>query len=645
MPPQSVATPAAAAAPVAPVSSTKTQKIAFDISTCDKMYIFNLTDVVVDFLRPTLDLGGKAARLSPDKIPLANRKAALLVNNMFPGPTVEATEGDLVCVTVNNNLIGEPVAIHWHGQHMNGYPAFDGVYGVAQGAINPGTSMVYRWRPNAGTHWWHAHMQALQADKGLKGAIVIHPKTDPHKDLYDEEKIVSLSDEWVSPGTCLRDEGAQPGNPVCAEIDKASFNGQWGDGSEEYPWPLVTLEKGKRYRLRFIGMMGQAQNFQVQMAGHNMTIIAVGGVDTVPTMVSQFNIHAGERVDVVVHADQDPGNYLITAVYDLATFLETAPAPHMPKVDSSKFWAFINYKGHTEEPGKAEHKLLGGYYPPSATGGGLKPKAVSGLTWDTNLAGDWLKVKNLHPEPVPEKADITYTMDVGIVHPAFKAGVTPYATSDMMYMFTNKTSWKKPETPLLHTKGECGAEGMPLITVPEGVKTVEVVINNLSPTAHVLHMHGLNFQVINYASFGESWCAPARFDCFFLPISVAKVLDCPGARLGDVNKDGPGSEYWGCPYDPVKDVKTQNLVDPLQTDMISLFRRSWAVIRFKVENPGVWIFHCHMEQHLPTGQVMAFNLLPAQQPPIPSDVPSEGPCPVWSGREAPARFKDESFYV
>jgi len=270
---------------------------------------------------------------------------------------------------------------------------------------------------------------------------------------------------------------------------------------------------------------------------------------------------------------------------------------------------------------------------------------VSGLTWDTNLAGDWLKVKNLHPEPEPEKADITYTMDVGVKHPSFKAGVTPYATSDMMYMFTNKTSWKKPETPLLHTKGQCGAEGTPYITVPEGVKTVEVVINNLSPTAHVLHMHGMNFKVINYASFGESWCAPARFDCFFLPIAVAKKLDCPGARLGDESKDGPGSQYWGCPYDTVKDVKTQNLVDPLETDMISLFRRSWAVIRFKVENPGVWIFHCHMEQHIPTGQVMAFNLLPSQQPPIPSDVPSEGGCPVWSGREAPARYKDDSFYV
>ena len=48
--------------------------------------------------------------------------------------------------------------------------------------------------------------------------------------------------------------------------------------------------------------------------------------------MAQFNLHAGERVDAVVCADQQPGNYLLAAQYDLACFLETAPAPHMPKV-------------------------------------------------------------------------------------------------------------------------------------------------------------------------------------------------------------------------------------------------------------------------------------------------------------------------
>lgn len=497
--------------------------------------------------------------------------------------------------------------------------------------------MTYRWIANAGTAFWHGHVQALQADKGMKGPMVIHAKHDPHKHLYDEERIVGLSDEWVNPGACLKSEGAQPGNPVCAEIEKASWNGQWGDGTEEYPWPMVTVEKGKCYRLRFIGMMGQAQNFQISIAGHNMTLIAVDGADVEPVQVSKFNLHAGERADVVVCADQEQGNYLMTADYDLANFLETAPAPKLPKVDSSKYWAFLNYKGHTEKPGFAKKKLLGGYKPPAGTGGGATPKAVAGFAWDTNLRSSWSKVRNVDSHPEPEKADVTYVLDVGIAAPSFQPGATDYAESDPLYMFYQKMPWRKPLTPLLHTKGECGADETPFINVPENATTVEVIINNLSPTAHVLHMHGMRFSVINYASFSESWCSNAHFECFFLPLGLARQLDCKGARLGDNRSNGPGNEYWGCPFDPEKDTKSQFLEAPLQKDMLSLWRRSWAVIRFKVDNPGIWLFHCHMEQHIPTGQMMAFNLLPSKQPPIPYDVPTEGPCKVWSGRDAPLR--------
>jgi len=34
-----------------------------------------------------------------------------------------------------------------------------------------------------------------------------------------------------------------------------------------------------------------------------------------------------------------------------------------------------------------------------------------------------------------------------------------------------------------------------------------------------------------------------------------------------------------------------------------------------------------MEQHIPLGMIMALNVLPSQQPPIPIEVPTEGPCP------------------
>lgn len=617
---------------------------AFDASSCDKSYEFDIREWVVDYARPTAP-----PRAAPYAIAATNKKAAILVNNSYPGPAIEATEGDLICVTVVNNCLSEAISIHWHGQHMRGFdglsgqdgkigtgfPAFDGVYGVTQAGIPAqGGSFTYRWRANKGTHFYHAHMQAMQADKGLKGPIIIHAKNDPHASMYTEDKVVALADEWQDPDVCLKAEGANPGNPVCAEIEKASWNGVYGDGTKAYPWPMVTVEQGKCYRLRFIGMMGQAQNFQIAIAGHNMTIIAMDGADTVPTTVSKFNLHAGERFDVVVCANQKAGNYVMSADYDLADFLEKAPAPNMPKVNSAKFWAFLNYAGHTEMPGKASKKVLGGYDAPKGTGGGKNPAFKSaGPSYDTNLYSNYNIVKNLNPIPQLPKADVQYTLDIGVLGPRFSPGVTPYDTTEQLYMFTSNETWKKPKTPLLHTKGQCGADGVPFLTVEKN-QTVEIIINNNVPTAHVLHMHGMRFQVVNVAKFSETWCSTAKFECFFYKQKQAIEAGwCKNAQADDPyhpNDKQLGQEYWGCPYDAATDSTAAMLDNPIQKDMVSVWRRSWTVIRFQAENPGTWLFHCHMEQHIPTGQVMAFNIRPADQPAVPKDVPTEGPCPVWS---------------
>ena len=73
----------------------------------------------------------------------------------------------------------------------------------------------------------------------------------------------------------------------------------------------------------------------------------------------------------------------------------------------------------------------------------------------------------------------------------------------------------------------------------------------------------------------------------------------------------------------------QNLETPLRKDSFQVWQRSWAVLRIHAWAPGVWQFHCHMEQHIPLGMVTALNVLPSQQKPVPSDVPSSGSCPNW----------------
>ena len=68
-----------------------------------------------------------AVAAAPDGYP----RQIYAVNGQFPGPLIEANEGDEIVVHVTNKIdIG--MTIHWHGIYQNGTQFMDGVPGVSQ---------------------------------------------------------------------------------------------------------------------------------------------------------------------------------------------------------------------------------------------------------------------------------------------------------------------------------------------------------------------------------------------------------------------------------------------------------------------------------------------------------------------------------
>ncbi len=63
-------------------------------------------------------------------------------NDSMPGPTIEAVEGDRVRIVVHNEL-PESTTLHWHGLEVPN--RMDGVHGLNQDPIKPGTSFVYEF--------------------------------------------------------------------------------------------------------------------------------------------------------------------------------------------------------------------------------------------------------------------------------------------------------------------------------------------------------------------------------------------------------------------------------------------------------------------------------------------------------------------
>ena len=93
-------------------------------------------------------------------------------NGTVPGPTLRATEGDLLrIIFINNGTM--PHTIHTHGIHK---AEMDGVFET----INPGGRFVYQfYGERFGVYPYHCHVQPLEQhiSHGLYGMYIIDPKT------------------------------------------------------------------------------------------------------------------------------------------------------------------------------------------------------------------------------------------------------------------------------------------------------------------------------------------------------------------------------------------------------------------------------------------------------------------------------------
>jgi FtsP/CotA-like multicopper oxidase with cupredoxin domain len=393
-----------------------------------------------------------------------------------------------------------------------GTPWDDGPAFITQCSIGPWENYTYTFDAYpAGTHWYHSHL-GIQSTKGVMGALIVHAKNDPYKDMYDEELIVTLQDMWKVPEFSMFG-GSQFANYADREVERGLFNGVWGDGSDLYPYPLIKVKPNTRYRLRFISMATTVQIFNITLAGHTMTMIAYDGYDVEPLEVNAFTLLMGERADVILQTKPaaEAGNYLLQANYTFCdgpplVTLETtlnwkiraagAPPnfewpyadgdkiaiPDMGLVENCKHYAFLSYEGHDEVP----RNILG-------TGAGYNASIPTTAPYlDLGEPSGYAMLK---PYVKPsdalqvEKADFEYTMLLSYDQAKAK-----------FYMMDGESRqpWVQPTSPLLHTKGECGADQTPLVTIPPGAKIVDVVINNLTPSGHVLHLHGTQFRVIGY---------------------------------------------------------------------------------------------------------------------------------------------------
>ncbi|KAJ5647213.1 Multicopper oxidasetype 2 [Penicillium lividum] len=194
----------------------------------------------------------------------------------------------------------------------------------------------------------------------------------------------------------------------------------------------------------------------------------------------------------------------------------------------------------------------------------FNPNATAWLVYDES--------KPLPPAPVINKLD--FVDDVAFLPADHEPLLEPVnhqiildasnATINGMPRFTiNNQTYIAQDVPTLYTANTVGAEfasnpavyGQVNPFVVKHNEVVEIVINNHHENLHPWHLHGHQFQVLQRSLEG-----------YFT-----------GQYFKNVSKT------------------------PIRRDTIMLNPHGHAVLRFRADNPGVWLLHCHVEWHVSAG--------------------------------------------
>jgi laccase len=333
----------------------------------------------------------------------------------------------------------------------------------------------------------------------------------------------------------------------------------------------ISVKPGETALLRFINSALNHELF-VSIAGHKMTVVGVDASYTKPFATSVLMIAPGQTTDVLVTMDQPPTRYYVaarayisaqgvafdntttTAVieYDCGCDSDFGPSippafPTLPAFNdtgaATAFAAGIKSPKKVEIPSPVDENLF------FTVGLGLfdcKPGQQCGGPNNTRFTASMNNVSFVFP-----KTDSLLHAHYYDIPGVFTTDFPAYPPVQFDYTGNvSRSLWQ----PIPATK---------LYKLRFG-SVVQIVLQDTSivtPENHPIHIHGYDFLIL---------------------------------------AEGFGN------YDAEKDAQKFNLENPPQRNTVAVPVNGWAVIRFRADNPGVWLMHCHLDVHITWGLAMAF---------------------------------------
>jgi FtsP/CotA-like multicopper oxidase with cupredoxin domain len=120
-------------------------------------------------------------------------------NGSVPGPTLKVEQGSEIIVQVENQ--GDlATTVHWHGLRLEN--KYDGVPHETQEPIPVGGEFTYRIQfPDAGLYWYHPHIREdYTQELGLYGNILVVPTEADYWPPVDRDLVLTVDDLLVEEG-------------------------------------------------------------------------------------------------------------------------------------------------------------------------------------------------------------------------------------------------------------------------------------------------------------------------------------------------------------------------------------------------------------------------------------------------------------
>ncbi|QIW97242.1 hypothetical protein AMS68_002760 [Peltaster fructicola] len=494
----------------------------------------------------------------------------ILVNNQFPGPLIEANDGDTIVVHIDNKAVNA-TSIHWHGLYQNSTPWMDGTVGVTQCPIAPGMKFTYEFtiKGQHGTTWWHGH-QGVQTADGLHGPIVIHsPKEKELQRIqYDTDQVILLSDYYYDLSSALMFSYLMPDAENAEPVpDTALINGLGIRDCDSVPnrrcnnstagVPSISLAANKRHRLRIVNV-GAFAEFQFEIDEHLLAVTEVDGTDVAPESFHRLNISPAQRYSVIIDT-----NVSSARTFWMRARMITGCFTDPPATLQANALAVVRYDGDAGKPESHD--------------------------WEETLPLECRDMNTTGLVPTEIVAAPATPDAVFYLRSNFEIGAYRLSRG-----FFNTSSWRADVAAPglaraidgLHSDNKTfDVQGGPFVNAAAfhveremvvqstGIQTIDLLISNFDDGNHPLHLHGYKYFVL---AQGHGAPPLTRIDAGITRESLAPLY------------------------------AVVNTTNPLRRDTASVEAFGWILLRFVADNPGMWAFHCHVSWHAEAGLLMQF---------------------------------------